>query len=120
MAISTQLGTVLANALKASAGYVALTTTSSTATTPGTEVTGGSPAYARKAAVNGATTAGAYTITTATPFDIPAGATVTGWALYDAATGGNFLLGGNFPAAQPFASQANYAPTINLATAATS
>ncbi|MBP1241726.1 hypothetical protein ABID92_000446 [Frigoribacterium sp. PvP120] len=58
---------------------------------PGTELSGGSPAYARKpltwgTAANGATTASAT-------FDVPAGSTVAGAGVHSALTNGNYLDG---------------------------
>lgn len=57
----------------------------------GTEVTGGSPAYARKAITwqaAGAVTAGAKDITAGVTFDVPAGTTVRGVGLWSASTAG--------------------------------
>lgn len=60
-------------------------------TSAGTEVTGGSPAFARKpltwsAPANGVITASAV-------FDIPAGTTVVGSGLHTALTGGSYVDG---------------------------
>jgi hypothetical protein len=55
----------------------------------GNEVTGGSPAYARKAITwSAATGAGTRSISAAQTFDVPAGTTVRAVAAYDAATVG--------------------------------
>lgn len=57
----------------------------------GAEVTGGAPAYARKAITwqaAGAVTQGAKDITAAVTFDIPAGTTVRGVGLWSASTAG--------------------------------
>lgn len=71
----------------------------------GTELTGGSPAYARKA----------VTWTNANParpsadltFDVPSGATVAGWVGYDAATDGN-AYGGADLTNETYAAQGTY------------
>ena len=55
------------------------------------EVSGGSPAYARKAINWNAATAGTIDDSTAPVFDVPAGTTVAFAGLWDAATAGNFL-----------------------------
>lgn len=59
--------------------------------TPGTEPTGGSPAYARiplvwDAPVDGVSTAVAK-------FDVPAGTTIVGTGIFDALTAGNYIQG---------------------------
>lgn len=54
--------------------------------TSGTELTGGSPAYARKAPSFGATSNGDAAATLV--FDVPAGATVNEVAFYTASSGG--------------------------------
>lgn len=62
-------------------------------TTGANELTGGSPAYARKQLTWGTAAAGAVSAGLVT-FDVPAGATVDHFGLWDAATAGNFF-GGN-------------------------
>ena len=55
------------------------------------EVTGGSPAYARKAISHGASASGAATMDSASPeLDIPASTTVTHLGLFSASTAGTF------------------------------
>jgi hypothetical protein len=104
--------TDVADFLETKVLYVALFTTTPTNTTPGTEVTGGSPAYARKAITftNGSAGQTSGTVT----FDVPAGTTVKGTGLYDAATGGNYK-GGKSSADEVFSSQNTYQVTITLA-----
>lgn len=53
----------------------------------GAEITGGAPAYARKA-VTWTGAAGARSPSADIVFDVPAGATVTNWRGFTAATGG--------------------------------
>lgn len=81
--------TTLAAAYAAAAPYGALATTNPGATA-GTEVTGGSPAYARKALT---WVPGAAGVTTATAtFDVPA-CTVKGTMLFSASTAGTYIDG---------------------------
>lgn len=82
------------NALLDSAVAAGLTTTphltlhTAFPPTTGNEVTGGSPAYARKPFTWSAAAAGAKAISAAQTFDIPAGTTVRAVAVYDALTAG--------------------------------
>jgi len=107
---TTQLRENLAIAYGNSATHAALFTTAPTGTTAGTEVTGGSPAYARKAL---SWTAGAVdgSVTATATFDVPAGATVAGAGLYTAITGGTYLDGATVTS-QAFAAQGTYTLTI--------
>lgn len=110
MAIQTNvMKEALATAYAAQATHAALYTTVPGASA-GTEVTGGSPAYARKAI---SWTAGSSDgVTTATVvFDVPAGTTVVGAGFHTASTGGTYLDGGAVTS-QPFASQGTY--TLNI------
>ena len=61
----------------------------------GNELSGGTPAYARKPIAFGAASGGANDSTTNPTFDVPAGAVAAFMGLWDAVTGGNFL--GMFP-----------------------
>lgn len=60
-------------------------------TTGTNELSGGSPAYARKALTWSAASGGAKALTSGVTFDIPAGSTVAWIGLWDAITAGNFL-----------------------------
>lgn len=55
------------------------------------ELTGGSPAYARKAVTWGAAASGAIAMTGTLVFDIPTGETVAAIGLWKGASGGTFL-----------------------------
>ena len=55
------------------------------------EVTGGSPAYARKAVTYGAAASEARTASGTPTFDIPAGTTCRFFGMWDASTAGTFL-----------------------------
>jgi hypothetical protein len=61
-------------------------------TTGTNELTGGSPAYARKALTWNAAASGAKAIAATLPtWDVPASTTVAWWGMWDAVTAGNFL-----------------------------
>lgn len=107
MAINGQNArSALANAYGTNAPFAALYTTVPGAAA-GTEPTGGSPAYARKAATWGG--AGATNTNTATipAFDVPSGANIQGAGFHSAVTAGTYFDGGAVTA-QAFASQGTY------------
>lgn len=90
MAIATTYGkNTLATAYGAAATHGALFT-SAPGATPGTEVSGGSPAYARKPLTWSAPSNGV--ITAQAVFDVPA-CTVVGTGTYTAATAGTYVDG---------------------------
>jgi hypothetical protein len=100
--------TALATAFGANAPYMALYSTVPSGAA-GTELTGGAPAYARKALTWG--TAAASVITaTAVVFDVPSGATVAGGGFHTAVTAGNYQTGFSVTS-QTFASQGTYTVT---------
>ena len=100
--LATQYGT--------NAAYAALYTTAPGATA-GTEPSGGSPAYARKALSWGAASNG--TITATATFDVPAGTTIVGAGVHTAATAGTYLDGASVTS-QAFASQGTYTLTLTF------
>jgi hypothetical protein len=75
----------------------------------GTELTGGSPAYARKPLSWSAPAASA--ISASATHDVPAGATVAGAGVHTALTAGTYLDGGAVTS-QAFASQGTYALSL--------
>lgn len=77
---------------------------------PGTEVTGGSPAYARKPLTWGAPSNGV--ITASATFDVPA-CTVVGTGVYSAATAGTYI-DGNTVASVTFPTQDTVTVTFTL------
>lgn len=81
--------------LAAVAGFASLHS-GDPSTTGATELTGGSPAYARKAITYAAAASGQKSNSAALTFDIPAGTTVTHVGLFSALTAGTFY--GWFPA----------------------
>ena len=111
MAIATVLGrTLMATSYSTSLGkFGALTTTAPGATT-GTELTGGSPAYARLAPTWGSASASVITTTAALAFNVGSGNTVVGFEFFDALTVGNYLDGVGITS-QAFASQGTYSIT---------
>jgi hypothetical protein len=98
----------LATAYGTAAPYAALYSTVPTSTA-GTELTGGSPAYARKPVSWGAASAGVITGTVT--FDVPSGATVAGAGLHSAVTAGTYIDGAAVTS-QAFASQGTYTLTL--------
>lgn len=76
--------------------------------TAGTEPTGGSPAFARKALTWGSVSAGANSASAT--FDIPSGTTIVAAGVHTALTGGSYLDGGSVTS-QNFASQGTYTVT---------
>lgn len=80
--------------------------------TAGTEVTGGSPAYARKALTWTAGTVDGVATASAT-FDIPSGTTVAGVGVHTAVTAGTYL-DGVAVTSQAFASQGTYTVTFTI------
>jgi hypothetical protein len=90
------------------AAYGAIYTTAPGASA-GTEPSGGSPAYARKALTWGSASGGVVTATVT--FDVPAGATIVGAGLHTAVTAGTYLDGAAVTS-QAFALQGTYQVTF--------
>lgn len=99
----------LAVAYGNAAAYVSLHA-GSPGTTGVNEITGGTPAYARKAATWAAGTVDGVVTTTVT-FDVPSGTTVTYCGIWSAATGGTFL-DSSIVTSQAFATQGTYQLSI--------
>ena len=99
----------LATAYGTAATHAALYSTVPGATA-GTEISGGSPAYARKPITWGAPTNGVITATVT--FDVPGTpVTVAGAGVHTAITGGTYLDGGAVTS-QVFSSQGTYTLTL--------
>ena len=112
MAIQTAtMKNTLSDAYKAAATHGAVYTTAPGGSA-GTEPSGGSPAYARKALSWGASSNG---VTSATPvaFDIPSGSTIVGAGVHSALTAGTYLDGGAVTS-QVFSSQGTYTITFTF------
>lgn len=109
MAVQTAtMRNVLANAYAAAATHGALYSTTPGGS-QGTELSGGSPAYARRAlswSSNNPTTV------TPTAFDIPSGSTVAGAGVHSASSGGSNYLDGADVTDQTYASQGTYTATF--------
>ncbi len=80
------------NGLASSASYLSLHS-GDPGTTGANEITGGSPAYARKAATWGTAASGSRTLSSAVQFDVAASTQVSHFGTWTALTGGNFLGG---------------------------
>ena len=106
---TTTMKNTLSDAYKAAALYGSLHTTSFNVATGTNEITGGSPAYARKSLSWGASAAGVVS-TSATVFDVGSGVTVIGAGIWSAVTAGTYLDGANVTS-QAFASQGTYSVT---------
>jgi hypothetical protein len=84
--------------------------TSDTPTAGGSEVSGGSPAYARKAITWNAATSGSIDSSNAPVFDVPSGTTVKAVGFWSAATNGTFYGYSNVTD-EVFANQGTYSLT---------
>jgi hypothetical protein len=105
---TTAMKNALATAYGVNATHGALYSTAGTGVA-GTEISGGAPAYARKALVWGAPVNGVITATAV--FDIPSGVTLLGSGVHTALTAGTYLDGGGV-SSQPFNSQGTYTETF--------
>jgi hypothetical protein len=78
----------------------------------GTEISGGSPAYARQQVAWGASSQGDASLSGPETFDIPAGATVSHFAYFSASTGGTRGGYGALSASEgPYGAQGTYVVT---------
>lgn len=112
MAIQTSaMKNILSDAYKGAAGFAALYTTAPTSTA-GTEPSGGSPAYARKALSWGSSTAGVVSASAVT-FDVPTSTTIVGAGVHSLITAGTYYDGASVTS-QAFASQGTYALTLTF------
>lgn len=114
--MATTLTTAELNALATKGGtdflYGALFTSDpGLSGTAGGEVSGGSPAYARKPLTFGSASGGVVTATAT--FDIPAGTILT-YAGVASASSGATILGRNSITAQSFATQGQYVLTVTF------
>lgn len=81
-------------------------------TTGASEVTGGSPAYARKAITWAAASGGSKTLTGTVTFDVPAATTVTHAGTWSAISAGTFRGGGALSVSEVFGAQGTYTLTL--------
>lgn len=87
--------------------YVGALTALGTSNAAGTEPSGGSPAYARKAATWGSASASAI-VGAGSTCDIPSGSTILGAGIFDASSGAPTLYDQVSITSQTFASQGTY------------
>lgn len=73
----------------------------------GTEISGGSPAYARQAVTWTSASGGTIRPNADLTFNVPSGTTVAGWRGYSALTGGTNYGGADLPQ-ETFANQGKY------------
>lgn len=107
MGLNATAKNLMLNALGAVAGYASLHTADPGASGTG-EVTGGSPAYARKAVTWNAAASSNLDSSNAPVFDVPAGTTVTHFGLWSASSGGTFYGGQSLSASETFTAQGDY------------
>jgi hypothetical protein len=106
MAIQTATKrTTMATAYSSDITHIALATTAP-GSSAGTEVSGGSPAYARKAS-NWGTAAASVIVASPAAHDVPSGTTVVGINMMSAISAGTYLDGASVTS-QAFASQGTY------------
>lgn len=75
------------------------------------EISGGSPAYARKSVTWNSAANGNLDSSNTPEFDVPASTTVTHFGLWSAATSGTYYGGGALSAPEAFAGQGKYTLT---------
>lgn len=107
MGLNNTAKNLMLDALGAVAVYVSLHT-ADPGTTGTSEVTGGSPAYARKPVTWNAASAANLDNNANPAFDIPAGTTLTHFGLWSAATAGTFYGGNALSASETFGGQGTY------------
>ncbi len=107
MALTAAAKNLMLDAFGAVAVYVSLHT-ADPSTTGTNEVTGGSPAYARKSITWNAASASNLDSSNAPVFDVPAATTVTHFGMWSAATSGTFYGGGTLSASEAFTGQGTY------------
>lgn len=98
---------VMLNAFGTSAAFASLHT-ADPGTTGTSEVTGGSPAYARKALSWAAAATGSKASNGALTFDVPGSTTITHLGYWSASTGGTFYGSRPLDANQTYATQGTY------------
>ena len=119
MALNDTSKNLMLDALGGVAGFASLHT-GDPGTTGTSEVTGGSPAYARQAVTWNAAATANLDSSNAPTFDIPAGTTVSHFGLWSASAGGTFYGGGALSASEAYAAQGTYDLTdldVNLSDA---
>lgn len=117
MALSTAGRNVSVDGLATNAKFVSLHTQQPSDAGDG-EVAGGTPAYARKAVTWAAAVSGVRSMASAVTFDVPAGASISHFGIWFAATGGAFYGAetlrdvDNNPVIETFGGQGTYTLTV--------
>lgn len=114
MALDNNAKNSMLDHLATEAVYASLHT--GTPATTGNEVTGGTPAYARKAITWNSASSGAMTLSNTPAFDVPSGTTIYTVGFFSAVTDGTFY-GFDDVTQETFAGQGTYTVTsgeINL------
>jgi hypothetical protein len=115
MSLSTSGRNAAAAGVTALSGYASLHT-GDPGTTGANEVTGGSPAYARKAVTWAAASGGNVITSASVTFDVPAGTTIRDMGLWSALTGGTFYGGDALSSPETYGAQGTYALTTATVT----
>lgn len=82
-------------------------------TTGANEISGGSPAYARKNVTLGAASGGVRSVASPPSFDVPGGVTISHWGLWNGSTflwGGTLKNAGGSATTEPYTNQGTYTP----------
>lgn len=104
MALNDTAKNYMLNQLGGQVGYVGLLTADSS----GAEISGGSPAYARKAVTWASASSGNLDSSSTPVFDVPGGVTITHLGFFSAATGGTYYGSAALSASETFGSQGQY------------
>lgn len=107
MALNTSGRNAAANGVASNVGYVSLHT-ADPGTTGASEVTGGTPAYARKAVAWSTAANGVAAISGGVTFDVPAATSISYIGLWSTATGGTFYGGAALSATETYGGQGTY------------
>lgn len=107
MGLSNAGRNVALDAVGAVGLYVSLHT-ADPGTSGASEVTGGSPAYARQACAWAAASGGSMALAAGETFNVPGGTTVTHFGVWSAAMSGTFYGGGALSASESFGAQGTF------------
>ncbi|HYJ33840.1 MAG TPA: hypothetical protein VE326_11525 [Candidatus Binatia bacterium] len=107
MALNNSGRNAAANGVASNVGYVSLHT-ADPGTTGTNEVTGGTPAYARKAVAWSTASGGVAAISGGVTFDVPASTSISYIGLWSTATGGTFYGGAALSATETYGGQGTY------------
>lgn len=107
MALNTSGKNAAANGVASNVTYVSLHT-ADPGTSGASEVTGGTPAYARKGVSWSTAANGVAAISAGVTFDVPAGTTIQYVGLWNAASGGTFYGSAALSAQESYGGQGTY------------